>query len=389
MSKKSQNATLVTALSEECYRFDFFQAVRLITQISTNSNPVGWDFPSETEAVRFRAHASLDFPPSAIQSVTLPGEEQRQAEMVVNFMGLTGPQGALPQHYTETILNQMRRKDHTLREFLDLFNHRLLSLFFRAWTKYRVPWSLEESIRQSHRAAEKSDLAFRAFVLNRLPKVDPLSQISLDLAGLGMPTLRYETRKSASLDSRTLIRDNTLRYFSGLLAQQHRSAVSLEGLLQGYFDCQVAVEQFVGNWLWLESQDQTQLQEDENAVLGRTAVAGQRVWDIQSRFRVQLGPLSYEQFYDFLPVGKSYDSLGQMVRLYAGQEFDFDFCVKLKSEEVPACKLGGGGNKAPRLGWNTWIGSRKADSKETQTQSVSVVLAWQDNWERNNRERRP
>ncbi|RMF83908.1 MAG: type VI secretion system baseplate subunit TssG, partial [Nitrospinota bacterium] len=138
-------------LFAEGYRFSFFQAVRLLEHLYPHRQPVGQDAQPSHEVVRFRTHLSLGFPASEIHEITPPTDEEQPAQMTVTFMGLTGPSGVLPRHYTEFLLERVRRKDYTLHDFLDLFNHRLLSLFYRAWEKYRFPISYERTVLQHQR----------------------------------------------------------------------------------------------------------------------------------------------------------------------------------------------------------------------------------------------
>lgn len=128
-------------LFEESFNFDFFQAVRLLQRMSPDRARVGRGGPPGTEAVRFRARISLSFPPSSIHEILPPTDDLRVPVMVQAFMGLTGPSGVLPRHYTE-LLYKIERfgrgpEKHALRDWLDLFDHRLVSLFYRAWEKYR------------------------------------------------------------------------------------------------------------------------------------------------------------------------------------------------------------------------------------------------------------
>ncbi len=99
--------------------------------------------------------------------------------------------------------------------------------------------------------------------------------------------------------------------------------------------------------------------------LGDNLVVGQRVWDVQSKFRVRLGPLGYGEFCRFMPSGNALRPLCQITRSYAGAVWDFDVQPVLKAAEVPWCQLGGGpaapGGPPARLGWNTWIRSRALD----------------------------
>ena len=319
-------------LFEEGYRFDFFQAVRLLERLYPDGQPVGQDVNPAREVVRFHAHQSLSFPPSAIHQLLPPEHGSGPAHMTVAFMGLTGPLGALPRHYTELLLERLRyHRDRTLRDFLDLFNHRLITLFYRAWEKYRVPIAYERALLKG--AGE-----------------DRFSLYLFDLIGLG----------TAGLRGRMAVNDGALLFYAGLLAQRPHSASALCGILQDYFGVPVTVAQFVGEWLPLATTDRSCLgMGATNNALGSTAVCGDRVWDQQATFRLQLGPLPYAAFCRFLPTGSALQPLLGMTRFYAGEESDFTVQLTLKAAEVPGCRLGETGAQAPRLGWSTWLKTRE------------------------------
>jgi type VI secretion system protein ImpH len=321
---------LERVLFEEGYRFDFFQAVRVLERLYPNRQPVGRDALPSQEVVRFRSHLSLSFPPSAIHEIERLQDGSGPAQMTVAFMGLTGLLGVLPRHYTELLLERVRHKDQTLRDFLDLFNHRLISLFYRAWEKYRFPIAYERAMVQQE-------------------GYDRFSLHLFDLLGLGTRGLR----------GRLEVEDEALLFYAGLLAQHPHSASALEELLQDYFGIPVQVTQFVGQWLTLSEANRSRLglREGNNA-LGVNAVAGSRVWDQQGKFRLHLGPLTYDEFCRFLPSGEAFAQLISLTRFYAGQEWDFDVQLILKAVEVPACRLGETGAQAPRLGWSTWLKSK-------------------------------
>jgi type VI secretion system protein ImpH len=149
----------------------------------------------------------------------------------------------------------------------------------------------------------------------------------------------------------------TFRYYTGLLSQQHRSASSLEGLLQDFFGVTVKVIQLVGQWLPLEQEHQSQLTPHSNVALGTNAVAGSRYWDRGSKFRVQLGPLRWADFCDLLPSGNGYRQLADLARLFAGPTLDMDARLILRASDVPCCHLSPHAEADPRLGWNTWLSS--------------------------------
>ena len=188
----------------EGYRFDFFQAVRLLERLYPERQPIGHSASPAEEVVRFRARLALSFPPSAIHEITPAPDAAQPAQMTVAFMGLTGLLGVLPRHYTELLLERGRRKDWTLRDFLDIFNHRMISLFYRAWEKYRLP-IVYEAAAWRHQDSDR------------------FSQYLFDLMGLGTKGLR----------GRMDVGDQVLLFYTGLLAQHPHSASALVGVLTG------------------------------------------------------------------------------------------------------------------------------------------------------------
>lgn len=312
------NPSVSETLFAEGYRFEFFQAVRLLERIYPQRQPVGKDAEPSEEAVRFRTRASLTYPPSDIYEITENGEAP--PEMTVAFMGLTGLAGVLPRHYTELLIDRLRMKDQALGEFLDLFNHRLISFFFRAWQKHRF-----------HTAHNRA-----------------LPQYLLSLMGLG----------TAGLENRLEVADRVLLFYTGLLARRPHSVSAIESVLGDYFQAPISIVQFVGQWLGLEETNCSRMgAEEASAGLGQDTVAGSRVWDQQSKFRIRVGPLSYARFYAFLPPGSGYGALKQLTRLLAGPEFDVEVQLILRAEEAPLSAFAERGQKSSMLGWNTWISS--------------------------------
>src|SRR5262245_27078286 len=331
--------SLEDILFEEGYRFDIFQAVRLLERLYPYRQPVGRDANPSAEVVRFHSRLSLSFPPSAIHEIAPADDGSGPAQMTVAFMGLTGPLGVLPRHYTELLFERLRQKDHALRDFLDLFNHRLISLFYQAWEKYRSPIAYERAV-------------------SRGEWPDRLSQYLFDLIGMGTKGLR----------GRLEVEDEALLFYAGLLAQHPHSASALEGVLKDYFGVPVAVAQFVGQWLVLSEGNRSRLGSREaNSSLGVNTVAGSRVWDQQAKFRLRVGPLTYGEFCRFLPSGEAFGRLVGLSRFYAGQECDFEVQLILKAAEVPFCRLGETDDYAPRLGWSTWLKVKEfgRDAEET------------------------
>jgi type VI secretion system protein ImpH len=307
----------------EPYRFEFFQAVRLLERFFPEGTPVGQYAHPGNEVAHFGAHASLAFPASQIQAMDWPGHGPPR--MTVNFMGLTGPEGVLPNPYTTLIIERLRSSDTSSRDFFDIFNHRIISLFYRAWRKYRF------------------DVAYEHGERNRFAR-----QL-LSLVGMG----------TDGLQNRQAIPDDALVYYAGLLTQQPRSAANLRQILMDYFDVPVEVEQLSGGWYRLDPETQCCFSEEatDSERLGSGAVVGDEVWNQQSRVRIVLGPLSLEEYRSFLPDGPHWEPLRAWVRFFSNEEFDFEVKLILRREEVPVCELGMGGGSGPRLGWVSWVKS--------------------------------
>jgi type VI secretion system protein ImpH len=264
--------------------------------------------------------------------------------MTVAFLGLYGPSGALPPHYTQLLLDLGRDvrgpERRSLRDWLDLFNHRIISHFYRAWEKYRFWMAYERG--QSITA-----------------RPDAFTTSVASLVGLGTPGLQNRLVVRAADTELDRINDLSLLYYSGYFVQRPRNASNLRSLVGDYFGVAVEVRQFHGQWLELSAANQTSL--GTTGSLGVDAVAGSRVWDVGSKFRLRIGPLSYPRFEDFLPDPEAVPQrkrsylLAMLTRLFVGPELDFDVQLVLDRAEVPDWPLGTGPGAGPRLGWNVWL----------------------------------
>lgn len=299
--------------------FSFFQAVRLLERLHPDRTPVGQFADPSSETVRFSTHTSIAFPASEIQA--LEGSGSAAPRMLVNFLGVIGPQGVLPHWYTLLAAEQLRARQTAMLAFLDIFQHRIISHFYRAWAKPRA------FVEHERAARDRPTLLLRSLLgLSRAPRPDQRA-----------------------------IGDNALLFYSGLLGAHRRSAVALEQLLGDYFGVRAEVLQFVGGWFSVPDESLCRLGEgDETTTLGSGSVVGDEVWDPQVRVRVRLGPLTREQHDSFLPTGSAYAELRDLTRLFAGDEVDFEVQLVLRREEVPPCVLDAD-DQALQLGWNTWI----------------------------------
>lgn len=313
---------LMEQLHSEAGSFQFFQAVRLLERIYSSRASVGRDNDPKEETVRFASHISLNFPPSEINKIIFPDPEsaEKAAQMTVSFMGLAGPVGMLPNYYTEMLIDRRRNKDHTMADFLDIFNHRLISLFYRAWKKYRFAVNYERS------------------------SEDILTEYLFNLIGMGTRGLR----------GRLSVPDKGLLLYAGLIAQRPHSASAMASILSDYLQIPVTIVPFAGQWLKLSTTDFTRIGRANNR-LGVNTIVGERVWDQQSKYRVRFGPLTFKKFSALLPVGTAHRAAIDLNRYLAGQEYDFDMQLVLSAAEVPACRVTNDKQNGMLLGWTTWL----------------------------------
>jgi type VI secretion system protein ImpH len=312
------------ALEREPYSFEFFQAVRLMHLLYPGRGQIGRFSNPDDEAVHFGATPATAFPASEVQAFEKDGDAPPR--LVVNFLGLTGPQGVLPLEYSELVADRVRQRDHALRDFLDLFNHRLISLFFRAWERTHA-----------HGA-------------NLAQGEDALQNHLLDLVGLGTPGLAKQLGLPPA----------ALPFYVGLLALPTRPAVALEMVIEDYFGVPVEVEQFIGGWYSIDVPSQCALGDESSpsSQLGVGAVAGDEIWDVQARARLRIGPLSRAQYDTFLPTGRAYQELRALTKFFTGEQVDMELQLVLAKDDVPPVSLDADTKTATPLGWCTWLRSR-------------------------------
>jgi type VI secretion system protein ImpH len=328
-------------LAAEPDRFSFDAAVRLLCADRGTPDPA--------EAVRFLAEHGLAFPPGDVLAVS-GLESKGRAELTVGLIGLTGPAGVLPRHYSETVVQQIRGRARALPAFLDLLAQRLVAQFAEAGAKYRP-----------HRDADRAALDPR-------PGPGAVEGVLLALTGHGTPHMA--DRLAAGSDP--------LVHYAGLFALHPRSAERLRALASDWLGQKVDVEQFAGAWLPLPPDQRSRLGvglgTGQFARLGEDAAIGVRAWDASARILLRLGPLGRPAFESLLPDRPGLAKLVSLVRAYLGGEIGFAVNPVLAAEEIPALALDARADPAPRLGWNTWLpaASRRRDGTEPMFEAEMV-----------------
>ena len=314
---KAHAVELMRMLEEEPYKFGFFQAIRLLECLHSDKPPVGRASRPVDEPVRLGQEPSLQFAPATLGSFRA-GAEGRAWRLGVRFLGLLGPNGPLPLHLTEYARDRIRNHgDHTFARFLDVFHHRMLCLFYRAWADSQPTVSHDR------------------------PETDRFTVHTGSLFGLGMK----------SLQRRDEMPDEAKLHFAGRLACQTKNAGGLRSMLADFFKTPVQVEDFVGRWINLPESSLCRLgASPDTGTLGMTAIIGDRVWDCAQTFRIVIGPLDFEQYQRLLPAAASQKCLDAFVRNYVNDEFGWEVQLILKREEVPSMELG----ELGQLGWTSW-----------------------------------
>lgn len=318
--KRQPDPSLASRLFEEFFRFTFYRAVTLLERLVPGRKRLGETLDPKEEPVRFSVKPGLSFPPSDISALK-PGQGTEPPRMEVRFLGLIGPSGVLPDWFNDLAMSRIQAKDNTLVDFLDIFHHRLLTLFYLAWKRSR-------------------------FTVNYRPGADDrLSGYLLSLVGLGTEGLR----------GRIGLPEESLLYCSGLLGRQIPSAAAVEGAVKYMSGANAEVHQFIERMIPLDPADLTRIG-SANALLGESTICGSHVRECQTKFRIHLGPVAYREYTRFLPFGDLLKPMFALIRYLVGIEYEFEIRVFLKAGDVPGSTLGGHVSPdSPRLGWSTWM----------------------------------
>ncbi len=340
---------LVKRVLAQPHEFEFLQLLHLIMRLAPERVAIGRQGPPRQEAVALRPSLSLAFPVADIESAGWREDAatpRGQLHLTTTFLGLYGSDSPLPTHFTEALLPE-QPDDELVRGFLDLFHHRLLSLLFRVWEKYRYYVTL--------RPTADDPISFALRGLSGVATTDTLER-------LGVPPLR-------------------LFRYAGLLNQRPRSAVGLEGLLSDYFGgAPCAVISCVGRWLPLSPGQQNRLGR-ANCGLGAepapghppgVLLLGERKHDRSGKFRIRIGPVGLREFEQFIPGQPGAEELRRIVSYFLSDPLLFEVEVILRGEEVPEQQFAERG-VIGRLGWSSWSKSRPCPDKSVLFEYARAV----------------
>jgi type VI secretion system protein ImpH len=303
---------ILSEIEREPWRFDFFAVLRFLERTNPHKPRIGDAAALREEFVRLGQDPYLDFPASTVSA--FKAEADGPAWIKTKFLGLLGPQGALPLATTEESYLWFLARDDAYPRFLDIFNHRFQQLFFRAWADARP-------IAQHDR-----------------PDADRFETYVGSAIGLGSPIFH-------GLDT---VPDRGKLAFAGLLGARAKSASRLAGFIRGHFGVEVEITEFVGSRLVLDPKDRSHL---GSCVLGIDTLVGASFYSVQDKIRIRIYVADMKAYRRFLPEGDRCEPLADMVYFYVGDELDYEVELAIPAKAVEPVKLG----KAGELGWTTWV----------------------------------
>lgn len=299
--------------SEELYQQGFAPLLRYLDANAPLAARIGYSISPKQDFVRFGQTPLLHFYSSAFTKVKFDNNSG-DYKLKNSYWGMLGINGPLPTHLTEyAIERNYRLKDTTFTEFLDIFNHRFISLFYRAWA------DAEPTV--SHDRPDQDNFKKR------------LSAVS------GEPSTVQDNFSH---------NDNTHQYLAGLFSQQNRSATTLCQILSEYLKLDISIKEFQGRWYHLQKNEQTKLGM-RNATLGTDCIIGSHTFQRSFNFTIKIGPVNYTQYIDLLQNKRRLKTIIALTQKSVGQEFEFSIDIVLKAHQTKACQLG-----SARLGINSW-----------------------------------
>jgi len=321
-----QRDSLIEDLKKSVSGESFYQTVRKLECAFSEKPLVGKSHLPDEDIVRFCQNAFLAFSPSPMSKF----ETSKELSLFVDFLGLLGPNGPMPLFLTEYIRDRIRDfSDYTLLSFINIFNHRMISLFYRAWADCQKAVSFDR------------------------PKEDGFSSYILCMLGMGRKPFR----------NRDLVPDIAKLYYSGRFVFPTRNAEGLQAILRDYFQVDIQIQPFIGRWVRIAPIYLNQMGVlKANGILGKTLLLGRRYWDCQQTFRIRVGPLSWHDYQRMLPGEESQKCLNTWLKNYYGDEYAVEVQLILRANEVPNLELG----RTGRLGYSAWIHSRRIQKDADQ-----------------------
>jgi type VI secretion system protein ImpH len=311
-------------LIAEPWRFDLFNVLRRFEREHPQKPRIGDSVTLSDEFVILSQNPYMEFPASTLEGA-IPDSPGRM-RLIARFLGMFGPQGALPLTTTEESYLWLLERDDAFPRFADIFQQRFIALFFRAWADPRP-------IAQNDRPGEDRFFTYIGSMI-----------------GVGSPSYR----------NADTISDFAKMEFAGLVAPKAKSASRLRSLIAGLFGVNVEIDEFVGSWLSFDKRECTQLGANQSR-LGSDSILGSSVFSVNDKFRIRIFVKDIAQYERFLPGSDLAHQVGDAVFLYLGEEFDWDMELAIPAGEITPVRLG----QSAKLGWTSWMAPNWSTTDQT------------------------
>ncbi len=320
--------------------FDFFELLR---RLERRGGLFGYSGHADREPARLGQHVRLSFSAKDVVAFR-QAKDKTPARVTVANLGLMGPEGPMPLHLTRWVLDRLSQRwftgadarqtsDTTFVDFVNILQHRMIALYYRAWADAHPAVQVERAVGGRVRAMLEA------------------------MAGIGLPGTHNPDLDAVKLRQ------------AASLASQVDGPERLTLFLAEAFKVPVQIKEFVATWMTIPATLQTRLAQ-AYAVLGRGATIGPRVFSRQSRIELRVGPLGYEEFKTFLPGGQRLKMFKQAVRDMVGESLDVDLRIVLAREAVPPPRIG-----AVQLGRTTWL-ARPAERGDADDMRLRTIVGW-------------
>ena len=326
--------TELERLRAEPRTYTLFAALRVLEQAFPDHPRVGESRKAGDDPVRLGHAPHLSFAASDVAAFETAGQGRLSLEQ--HSFGLFGPNGPLPLHFTEAAYERRRQRDDaTFVDFLNVFQHRLISLFYRAWANADPATHLD-------RAGSDRFATFAGALVGIAP---------------------------AAARDRDSVPDYAKFSRAGVLSLQARPADGLELTLADYFGLPVQIRQFQRAWLEIPAGLRTRLGECTSATLAKGATLGSATWQCQHKFEIVIGPLTLAALSNFLPGARGLSELYSLVSFYTNHEWTWQVRLLLRDVEIPGIRIGRSG----QLGWTTWLGKREVNADDVVIQEAAAA----------------
>ncbi|OCG17441.1 hypothetical protein A9G09_01500 [Gilliamella sp. wkB292] len=299
-----ENSILMQTLESVLPKMNFYRFCQLLEQMYANEPILGKYETPAADPLRFAPSIDMSFPASELKYIERAPYVNRPATVRTRFLGLYGVDSVLPLGLLDNII---RREENyqVMTDFLDMFNHRTITQFYRIWLKYHYPASFLSGGK------------------------DPLSKCLLGLTGLGIKGTVEQIGTPASRFLALL----------GLITQKTRTADGIVGLVRVLVhDAKVVVSEFYP--IWQSIDNPAQLGDKVQPVsLNGGAVLGSRFRECNQTVHIAITPQYEQQVIDLLPGGQLHRDLMALLRAYLGYQVDAKMTLCIQRRFLPRSQL--------------------------------------------------